>query len=645
MKDLVRDLRHHPLVPGAVLACLMGTPESRRDHRLAPEELTAFNQTSTADLIAHFQRAGQVSAEQAARLLGVDNQYRTIFNDLLRRIPEVAEVAGCHRPSLEQLTRALLAARLLGEYLEILVPPHLSYERTPQGTIDLLESLLEAFRRIVGGTWSVFFPRGELSLLGDASAQFWMACLYSGRPDEIADGFVGLYRKPHQDRLQSLNRGFVRRPGIHVRDALTEYLDNAQEKFTRLHDAVSDNVREGLDKAFARIIEVTQKLELPPLVCHAFARLVGDVCGAFAHLDGDLSSRENRFARYLLRQIETLCDEHTATQCDPFTTQTEQLDSLLHELDELVGLDAVKERVRQVANFAKIQQLRLSRGLSPIATSYHTVYTGNPGTGKTTVARLMGRIFRALGVLRKGHLVECDRASLVAEYVGQTAPRTSAVITSALDGILFIDEAYSLAREGSEDFGQEAIETLLKRMEDHRDRLIIIVAGYPAEMDHFIHSNPGLESRFTRLIEFPDYGPQELCRIFAQLCRRNGLKVATGLREKLLHHFLHLWRERDDHFGNARLVRNCFEQVINAQATRLASADDVAPAALSLLEESDLVSPAQAELEAFRRSGGKYTIHCPHCQKVYSWTPDLNLIEALCTHCNRTYPGEFGELA
>src|SRR6266567_4793343 len=198
------------------------------------------------------------------------------------------------------------------------------------------------------------------------------------------------------------------------------------------------------------------------------------------------------------------------------------LTSVMGELNDLIGLESVKARVTELTNFVRIQQLRKGQGLKALQISLHTVFTGNPGTGKTTVARLMGKIYRALGVLKKGHLVECDRAALVAEYVGQTAPKTNAVIDSALDGILYIDEAYSLAK-GARDYGQEAIETLLKRMEDNRERLIVIVAGYTGEMSTFIGSNPGLQSRFTTFLEFPDYTPTQLSEIFASMARENKM--------------------------------------------------------------------------------------------------------------------------
>jgi len=256
----------------------------------------------------------------------------------------------------------------------------------------------------------------------------------------------------------------------------------------------------------------------------------------------------------------------------------------------------------------------------------------------------MGRIYKSLGILKKGHLIECDRAALVAEYVGQTAPRTNAVIDSALDGILFIDEAYSLTKEG-EDFGQEAIETLLKRMEDGRDRLIVIVAGYPDEMDRFIHSNPGFHSRFARFIEFLDYSAVELCRIFAQMCRRNGLALAPVLKEKIIHHFHFLTERRGQNFANARLVRNCFEAVINAQASRLATRPEIDAQALSVLEGEDLLSPAETDYEKHRKSGKGYILRCEHCQEVYSWDAEMDITTAECQRCKKTYDCEFGSSA
>jgi len=339
-----------------------------------------------------------------------------------------------------------------------------------------------------------------------------------------------------------------------------------------------------------------------------------------------------------------ICEDYDAAfAAHPRAVAEEKLEQVLLELDELVGITTVKQKVKETANFARIQQMRIAQGLKSIPTSYHAVYTGNPGTGKTTVARLMGRIYKSLGVLKKGHLIECDRSALVGEYVGQTAPRTNAVIDSALDGILFIDEAYSLVKE-HEDYGQEAIETLLKRMEDDRNRMIVIVAGYPEEMERFIHSNPGLQSRFNRFIEFPDYTPQELCRIFALMCRKNALSLTPELKEKVLHHFNCLHRERGENFGNARLVRNCFEAVINGQASRLAASGMFDTRALTMLEALDLNTPAQNSLEECRKSKKGYVVKCPGCSQVYSWSPDLDIIDAVCTKCGKTYNCEFGEL-
>lgn len=644
MNKLVRDLKTHPLVPGCLLASVLGDPASRRLHTLDATALAPFNKQSTLDVLAHFQSLGVIEASRAERVLAVDGGYVTSFRALLKRLPEVAEVTGAEPRQMEKLLRALFASKLVSEYLEILTPAELSYEKTPKGTVDLLEELFDSFRRIVGGAWSVFFPRNEFGLLTDASAHFWVSCLYNGRPEEMADSVPGYFRREFKDRFEALNRDAPLPRGLHVKDAISQYVDSSREKVGKLYEAVAPAVREGLDRQFQEILRILGRLELPPMVVAFYESLVQEVLEAFSALDGSVSSKESRFNQYVLAQISHLSRDYRQTSfAGTPSLQQEELTVVLQELEELIGISMVKTKVRELANFAKIQQLRIAQGLRPIPTSYHSVYTGNPGTGKTTVARLMGRIFRSLGVLRKGHVVECDRSALVAEYVGQTAVKTNAVIDTARDGILFIDEAYSLIKE-HEDFGQEAIETLIKRMEDDRDRLIVIVAGYPAEMERFIQSNPGLHSRFNRTVAFPDYQPGELCRIFSLLCRRSGLSLAPGLREKLVHYFHRAHADRSHNFGNARLVRNQFEEIINAQASRLADSKTLDAQALVELLPADFAAVSDESMADYRKQGGIYTVRCTHCGQVYSWTPEAGITEAQCGACGKNYDAEFGSM-
>ncbi len=641
MKNLVQDFSTHPFLSGGVLASIIGDAQIRKLQPLDIDSILTFNKRSTTEIVRHFQNGAMLDEAQAAKILNSDAQFVQAFKLLSVNLPEVAEVAGCDLDAATRLARALFSARLMSDYLEILTSPELSYEKTATGTTDLLEALFDSFRQIVGGAWSEFFPRNNFDLLADASAQFWMACLYSNRPSDMANEFVGIYRRPFRDRLLALNQNHKADRRLQIKDAVTDYIDNAKEKFSKLHDVVDKQVSVGLDQAFREIVRIITKLELPPLVVFYYQFLTEEICGAFSRMDSTISSKENRFNQYLLRQIATIVDEYAGAN-DSSHAQ-ENLEEVLGELEELIGINEVKEKVRQTANFAKIQQLRFTQGLRKIPTSYHSVYTGNPGTGKTTVARLMGRIFKLLGVLKKGHVVECDRSALVAEYVGQTAVKTNAVIDSALDGILFIDEAYSLDK-GEKDFGPEAIETLLKRMEDNRDRLIVIVAGYPDLMEKFIGSNPGLHSRFTRFIEFPDYPPLQLCQIFGSMCRKNGLVIAPDLKERLIHHFYFLHNERSENFGNARLVRNTFENVITAQASRLAALAQIDPKTLATLESSDLISPSDAAREKFLRGKGNYVVPCPNCGKIYSWSKDLEIHLAECAQCKKIYDCEFGQL-
>jgi hypothetical protein len=325
----------------------------------------------------------------------------------------------------------------------------------------------------------------------------------------------------------------------------------------------------------------------------------------------------------------------------------DRLDEVLEELDGLIGLACIKEEVRELVNFLKIQAERARMELPATPVSLHAVFTGNPGTGKTTVARLLGRILGALGVLAKGHLVETDRSGLVAEYAGQTGPKTHQRVDEALDGVLFIDEAYSLVAEhGDDPYGAEALQTLLKRMEDDRERLVVVLAGYPRPMEALLRKNPGLSSRFARTFAFPDYTASELGRIFETMCERDRYELPAATRAKLLVGFQYLLDHRDEYFGNGRLARNVYERSVRRLANRLAEVRPLTRELLTTLQPEDVILQGVPETAwgALVRDAVQFRAACPGCGGV-SRVQAVHLGRTVsCRRCGHDFTASWGEV-
>lgn len=357
--------------------------------------------------------------------------------------------------------------------------------------------------------------------------------------------------------------GDLYRPGVQAGEADPSGKSQAQSTLEQEMDALS--------RAQAALMEAAMKFnrenDIPAPGAATGQASEESVSAGKASAEEDSKTEVRQQAE--TQQAQT--QQQTETQQAPAGEKKPETDPM-EDLNELIGLTGIKHDVRELYDFTKIQKLRKDAGMKTVPVSMHLVFTGNPGTGKTTVARILARLYKQIGVLSTGQLVECDRSGLVAGYVGQTAVKTQKKIEEAMGGVLFIDEAYSLARSADQgtDFGQEAIDTILKAMEDHRDEFVVIVAGYTKPMETFIHSNPGLQSRFNKFIEFPDYTVDELLAIFDLNCRKYEYVPDPEAREQVKTLLMLRKAQMPENFANAREVRNLFETIITNQARRIA---------------------------------------------------------------------------
>jgi hypothetical protein len=574
---------HESILPGSVLTTLFRNPKTGRTVSFKREELAQLDDMTADYLLKYYESQSVLTAEDAGRLRTCIESFSRRLYLLSRRGDWRAGTFAWQASKEETVLRSLLQLQLLIECVEIVTPPLLTVKQISDEEFDLIDDL----RGFVRLTALVLWVRLAAAGVDEQAYGALAACIAALATKE-------------DDAVALIESGFAASKGESM--AFEKWFDKSgRAAMEKIETMLLPAEKHGVDEIFKLFAGHALNLQLQPVTVEFVRYTLQTLGGAFAAIGGEMSDACRRRSAVVSAQLTDISRQYAADfaarAADPGVSE-EDLNAIFKELDALVGLEPVKNEVHRSTNFARMQVLRRQQGLPVVAAGLHSVFFGNPGTGKTTVARLMGRIYKSLGLLRRGHVVECDRGRLVAEYVGQTAVRTHAMIDSALDGILFIDEAYALAGRGEQDFGTEAIETLLKRMEDDRDRLIVIVAGYNEPMKQFIASNPGLESRFTNYLNFPDYAPEQLLEIFHRMAAQSGLICGPDTEKRVLAVCRSLCAASDEHFGNAREMRNLFEAAVRNQSTRLVNSGKSDRDALTTLLPEDLPGDIQRGIPA-----------------------------------------------
>jgi hypothetical protein len=542
---------------------------------------------------------------------------------------DIEAIASQYRQALEDCERLYLsAARECLERHPTLVP------QVPRGFLELMDDLHKGLAIKIYSTVAqadMKWTPQEARLGAILFEQLWHQQLTG---DRLREATLHLFDQGAKLKWYGLIRPFDQIQPLHQR------IDELETVVVRMANLVAkcDGAVSAGEAALLRTIQEEIAFHLRPI-----------------SLADDESDEEVETAARTVQQLEARAPkaaaEHRkaklAKQRQPDSrSPAQRLTDAMRELNDLIGLSKIKNEVSTLTNYLKLQTQRRAAGLPATDLSLHMVFTGNPGTGKTSVARIVGSILGAMGILQSGHLVETDRTGLVAEYAGQTGPKTNKRIDEAIDGVLFIDEAYSLVAESSEDaYGREALQTLLKRMEDDRQRLVVILAGYPGPMESLIHSNPGLQSRFSTRFDFEDYTPGELGRIFQSLCDKNHYQAPGATQARLLVGFRWLYERRDERFGNGRLARNVFEHAIRRLANRVAGIAPITTQLLSVIEPGDIEMDdvPTAVLNHALGEEQRFAVACPGCGGK-SHVPARYLgIVVKCKTCGHQFTSAWGE--